>query len=101
VEAGRYAMGRSFDGVSPFTGFFPPHPTSCPKVRHQTQQPGDGLILPKWNTRGSPSARTITPTIGTHRRHPKPHHRCRRPRPSGSIDEGNTIDNAVAVQVMW
>ena len=38
--------GRSFEGVSPFTGCFPPHPTSCPKLRHQTQQHGDGLILP-------------------------------------------------------
>jgi low temperature requirement A protein (LtrA) len=46
VETGRYASGRSFEEVSPFTGCFRPHPTSCPKVRHQTQQPGDGLILP-------------------------------------------------------
>ena len=46
MEAGRYARGRSFEGVSPFTGCFPPHLTSCRKVRHQTQQPGDGLILP-------------------------------------------------------
>ena len=46
METGRYASGRSFEEVSPFTGCFRPHPTSCPKVRHQTQQPGDGLILP-------------------------------------------------------
>jgi hypothetical protein len=36
------AQRSKLEGVSPLTGGFPPHLTSCLKVRNQTQQPGDG-----------------------------------------------------------